>query len=68
MRKTKPPCRSRLIRKWDGTPVDETDATAQPIPTDATDLTPGTPHSTTRDKELIFDIEREDELTDTFER
>ena len=68
MRKTKSPRRSRLIRKWDGTLVNETDATGQPDPIDAAELSPRELHSITADRGLNFDSERGDELTDTLER
>ena len=68
MRKPKPPRRPRLIRKWDGTPVNATDASGQPIPPEEPGLSHGMSHSMTSGREVTSEIEREEELTDTFER
>jgi hypothetical protein len=66
MRKTKTPQRSRLIRKWDGTPVGE----AEPQPTAQTEAQttpPSRASHTLNHPELFFEMHHEDELSDTLE-
>lgn len=64
MKNSKTPRRSRLIRKWDGTPVVEEQQmpseTLSTIPSDS-DRRPDSPTPT-------LDFDRENELTDTLER
>lgn len=66
MRKTKTPHRSRLIRKWDGTPVAETETQTAATP-DVEPEAPAKPRHTLAHPELFFEMNREDELTDTLD-
>lgn len=64
MTKPKGPRRSRLIRKWDGTPVQPEEATTASTTEkgSAAPLAPQPQRTEERD-ELGFDFEHEDELT-----
>lgn len=66
MRKSKTPRRSRLIRKWDGTPVGEAElqSTAQP---ELEATLPPQPSHTQLHPELFFEMNPEDEFSDTLE-
>lgn len=66
MRKTKTSQRSRLIRKWDGSPVGE--AETPPAAEAETQAAPQShPSHTLNHPELFFEMNREDELSDTLE-
>ena len=69
MRKTKTPRRSRIIRKWDGTPVAENEPVDQgPTASDAsTGIAQGNGPAHRHD-ELSIDFNQEDELTDSVGR
>jgi hypothetical protein len=66
MRKTKTPRRSRLIRKWDGTPVGSTEPETSAIP-DVESEVRSRPSHTLQHPELFFEMNPEDELTDTLD-
>lgn len=66
MRKTKTPHRSRLIRKWDGTPVGEAEP-PQTAQTEVQSTPPSRPSHTLTHPELFFEMNHEDEFSDTLE-
>ncbi len=66
MRKTKTPRRSRLIRKWDGTPVAVTE-TQNEATSDVKSEAPAKPSHTLAHPELFFEMNHEDEFTDTLD-
>ncbi len=68
MHKPKPPRRSRLIRKWDGTPVVESEATTESPATNIARSTQSVVDQPETPGDLAFEFEREDELSGTFER
>jgi len=68
MHKPKTPRHSRLIRKWDGTPVAESDAAVERPATEIAPASQSPVDQTQMQRELVFDFEREDELSDTLDR
>lgn len=64
MPKPKVPRRSRLVRKWDGSPVQPEEASTAKTTEEGSDapVSPQPQRPPERD-ELVFDFEHEDELT-----
>ncbi len=63
MRKTKTARHSRIIRKWDGTPIADAPETQHgPVET----VTPAMPTAPRRE-ELIFEFDHEGELSDSLD-
>lgn len=68
MRKSKPARHSRLVRKWDGTPVVPLESTPDPTPESVENSSKSKATSKPgRPAELFFDFETTEQLTDTLE-
>ncbi len=65
MRKTKHPRHSRLIRKWDGTPLADSPP-ADDVPADAAEALAVPPRRSR--EELVFEFDVENELSDPLQR